>query len=144
MNTNTNEDVSKRLIRNFSPVNNNKKKYKYLDGITPKGKQSSKKNISLFQINASSNKKNNLTKKNTITFNIKNRDKRKSYLSQGYRVKSKVNKDNIIYIRNKSFRETEEFNNEKQSSRERNNNINNENNSIVLIPSKKVTMILIQ
>ena len=137
LNTNTNEDVSKRLIRNFSPVNNNKKKYKYLDGITPKGKQSSKKNISLFQINASSNKKNNLTKKNTITFNIKNRDKRKSYLSQGYRVKSKVNKDNIIYIRNKSFRETEEFNNEKQSSRERNNNINNENNSIVLIPSKK-------
>ena len=137
-NTNTNEDLSRRLIRNFSPVhNNNKKKYKYFEGITPKAKQSSKKNVALFPINTSSNKKNNLAKKNTNTFHIKNKDKRKSYLSQGYRVKSKDNKDNTIYIRNKSYNEKDEYNNEQQSSKERNKNINTENNSIVLIPSKK-------
>ena len=134
--TNINEEVSRRLFRNFSPVMN-KKKSKYLEGISPKAKPSSKKNISLFPINVSSNKKNNLSKKNTNTFNIKNRDKRKSYLSQGYRVKSKDNKDNIIYIRNKSYREIEEFNNELQSSKEKNKNINTENNSILFIPSKK-------
>ena len=134
--TNINEEVNRRLFRNFSPVNN-KKKSKYFEGITPKDKPSSKKNISLYPINASSNKKNNLSKKNTNTFNIKNRDKRKSYLSQGYRVKSKDNKDNIIYIRNKSYHEIEEFNNEQESNREKNKNINTENNSILFIPSKK-------
>ena len=136
LNTNINEDLGRRLLRNFSPVNN-KKKYKYFEGISPKAKPSSKKNISLFPINSSSNKKNNLSKKNSNTFNIKNRDKRKSYLSQGYRVKSKDNKDNIIYIRNKSYYETEDFNNELQSSKERNKNINNDNNSILFFPSKK-------
>ena len=134
--TNTNEDVSRRLLRNFSPVNINRKKNKYFEGITPKAKPLSKKNVSLFPINASSNIKNDLSKKNTNTFNIKNRDKRKSYLSQGYRVKSKDNKDNIIYIRNKSYYENDEYN-EQPSSKERNKNINNEINSIFLIPSKK-------
>mgnify|MGYP006873041801 CR=1 FL=1 len=139
-NSNTNEDVSRRLMRNYSPINI-KKKYRYFEGVTPKAKLSSKQNVSLYQIKVSSNKKNSIAKKNTNTFNIKNKDKRKSYLSQGYRVKSKDNKDNSIYIRNRSFYEDDKYNNENNnelpSSRGKNKNVNIENDSIVVHPSKK-------
>ena len=135
-NSNINEDNSRKFIREFSPVNN-KRKFKFYEGVSPKEKQSSKKNVPLYQINISSNKRNDISKKNTNTFDVKNRDKRKSYLSQGYRVKSKDNKDNSIYIKNQSYYDNNISNNELISSKGKNKNYNNENISIIINRSKK-------
>jgi len=118
----TNDDLSRN---NFSPIIN-KKKIKILEpkGFSPKVRYSCKKNnIALYPLNMASNKKNILSKNNTNTFKIRNKDKRKSYLSQGYRVKNKDN--NSIYIKNQSYCENEVSNNEVPSS----NNNANDNNS---------------
>ena len=129
-----NEDLSRKLMKNFSPMNH-KKKFKFFDDISPINKHSSKKNLGIYPINISSNKKNNLInyyKKNSYSFNNRNIDKRKSYLSQIYRVKSKENRENkdySIFIKNHSYNENEIGNNEVPSSREQNKN-NTENNSI--------------
>ena len=137
MNSNINEDNnSRKFIREFSPINN-KRKFKFCEGVSPKEKQSSKQNMPLYQINISSNKRNNISKKNTNTFDVKIRDKRKSYLSQGYRVKSKDNKDNSIYIKNQSYYDNNISNNELISSKGKNKNYNNENVSIIINRSKK-------
>ena len=136
--TNTNEELSRN---NFSPIIN-KKKIRLVEPriFSPKTRLSCKKNIiPLYPLNIISNKKNNLSKKNTITFKMRSKDKRKSYLSQGYRVKSK---ENNTYIKNQSYCENEVMNNEIPSS---NNNINDNNsnymnskeNNIKLETSKK-------
>ena len=135
-NSNIKEENSRKFLKEFSPVNN-KRKFKFFEGASPKEKQSSKKNMPLYQINISSNKRNNISKKNTNTFDVKNRDKRKSYLSQGYRVKSKDNKDNSIYIKNQSYNDNNISNNEFVSSKGKNKNYNNENISIIFNRSKK-------
>ena len=75
---NTKDDFSRRLMRNFSPITN-KKKYKIFEGVSPMAKFSSKKNMPIYPITIPNNKKNNLSKKNTYSFNINNIDKRKSY-----------------------------------------------------------------
>ena len=118
--TNTNDNLSRN---HFSPIIN-KKKIKLVEPrlFSPKTRFSCKKNIiPLYPLNIISNKKINLAKKNTNTFKVRNNDKRKSYLSQGYRVKSK--EYNTI-IKNQSYCENEVMN-EVPSS---NNNVN-ENNS---------------
>ena len=88
-----------------------------------------KNNIELYPINSNSSKKNNkqFSKQNTITFQNSKIDKRKSYLSQGYRVKRKENKNNCIYMKNKTFFENEPS--DKQS-----NVIANDNSSNIYIP----------
>ena len=94
-------------------------------GLSPKVRLSFKKNNLSLYPNVASNKKNRLSKRNTNTFNVKN-DKRKSTLSQGYRVKSKDNKENTIYIKNKSYWDNEEGSNNKVPS---SNYYANDNNS---------------
>ena len=64
-----------------------------------------KNNIALYPLNFANNKKNILSQNNTNTFNIRNKDKSKSYLSQGYRVKNK--EYNSIYIKNQSYYEND-------------------------------------
>ena len=136
MNSNINEDNnSRKFIKEFSP--NNKRKYKFCERVSTKEKYSSKQNMPLYQFNISSNKRNNISKNNTNTFDVKIRDKRKSYLSQGYRVKSKDNKDNSIYIKNQSYYDNNISNNEMISSKGKNKNYNNENASIIFNRSKK-------
>ena len=96
-------EMSPKLMRNFSPIMNKKK---YPKVIMPNARYSCKKNnIALYPINSNSSKKNNkqFSKQNTITFQNSKIDKRKSYLSQGYRVKRKENKNNCIYMKNKTF-----------------------------------------
>jgi len=127
---NTKDDFSRRLMRNFSPINN-KKKYKFFEGVSPMAKHSSKKNMPIYPITISSNKKNNLSKKNTYSFNINNIDKRKSYLSQVFLMRNKYNKDNSFYIKNHSYCENDESNNEVPSSHDKYKNNKSENNSIV-------------
>jgi len=133
MNSNINEDNSIKFLKEFSPVNN-KKKFKLFEGASPKEKQSSKLNMPLYPINISSNKRNNIIKKNTNIFDAKNRDKRKSYLSQVYSIKRK---DTNIYIKNKSQYEKNKSNNEIISNKGKNKNYNNENISIIFNHSKK-------
>ena len=97
------------LIRNFSPIMN-KKKLK-IPEPSPKARLSSKKNnISIYQINMTSNKKNKLSKRNTNTFNIKNHDKRKSYLSQVIHSKDKDSKNNSSFANNQSIHEYISYN----------------------------------
>ena len=126
---NTKEDFSRRLMRNFSPINN-KKKYKIFEGVSPMAKHFSKKNMPVYPITISSNKKNKLSKKNTYSFNINNIDKRKSYLSQVYLLRNKYNKDNSMFIKNLSYCENNESNNEVPSSHDKYKNNKSENNSI--------------
>ena len=60
-----------------------------------------------------SNKKNNnnLFKRNTNTFYIRNHDKRKSYFSQGINIKIKDNKDNTSsFINDQSCNEYKSYN----------------------------------
>ena len=64
-----------------------------------------KNNIALYPLNFANNKKNILSKNNTNTFNIRNKDKSNSYLRQGYRVKNK--EYNSIYIKNQSYYEND-------------------------------------
>ena len=126
---NNKEDFSRRLMRNFSPINY-KKKNKIFEGVSPMAKPSSKKNMPAYPITVPSIKKNKLSKKNTYSFNINNIDKRKSYLSQVYLLKNKYNKDNSMHIKNYSYCENEESNNEGYSSHDKNKNNKSENNSI--------------
>ena len=136
-------EMSPKLMRNFSPIMNKKK---YPKVIMPNARYSCKKNnIALYPINSNSSKKNNkqFSKQNTITFQNSKIDKRKSYLSQGYRVKRKENKNNCIYMKNKTFFENEPS--DKQS-----NVIANDNSSYIYIPKdynikilKKVIMNLV-
>ena len=126
---NTKDDFSRRLMRNFSPINN-KKKYKIFEGVSPMAKHSSKKNMPIYPITISSNKKNSLSKKNTYSFNINNIDKRKSYLSQVFLMRNKYNKDNSFFVKNHSY-ENDESNNEIPSSHDKNKYNNTENNSII-------------
>jgi len=125
---NNKDNFSRRLMRNFSPINN-KKKYKIFEGVSPMAKHSSKKNMPIYPITISSNKKNNLSKKNTYSFNLNNIDKRKSYLSQVF-LKNKYIKDNSLFMQNHSYCENDESNNEVPSSHDKCKYNNTENNSI--------------
>ena len=123
--TNTNDDLSRN---NFSPIIN-KKKIKLVEPrlYSPKTRYSCKKNIiPLYPLNFASNKKNNLSKNNTNTFKARNKDKRKSYLSQVYRVKTK---DNNIYLKNQSYCENEVMNEIPSSNNNVNENVLNYMNS---------------
>ena len=95
------------LRRNFSPIIN-KKKVKIFEpkAMSPKARPSVRKSILSFcPVNISSNKKITMKEKekNDNIINSKKLDKRKSFLSQGYNVKLKDNKENSICIRNKSY-----------------------------------------
>jgi hypothetical protein len=135
---NTNEEISRK---NFSPViNKNKLK---LPEPSPKSRLSCKKNnFSLYPLYMNSNKRNDFSKKNS--FNVRTKDKRKSYLSQGYKVKSKDIKENSLYIKNQSLYENIS-NNEMQNSSNYNNypmdnysiNNNSKENNIKIEPYKK-------
>jgi hypothetical protein len=121
-------EMSPKLMRNFSPIMN-KKKYPKVN--IPKARVSCiKNNIALYPINNNSSKKNNnqISKQNTITFQKKAIDKRKSYLSQGYRVKRKDNRNNSVYIKNKTFFEKE------LEDKQSNIIAQNDNNSNIYIP----------
>ena len=129
---NTNEDLNKKDNVNFSPIN--KSKIRYYDSlvVSPKSKLSLKKtnnnnnnNIALHPMNKPINKKVFLSKENS--FKEKPEDKRKSYLSQGFRVRLK-DKDNNDYIKNQSYYENEASNNDLNSS-SYNNNINEVNSN---------------
>ena len=125
---NINENNSLKFIKEFSP-SNNKRKIKFFD---QNEKKSSKLKIPLYTINISSNRKNIISKKNTNTFDIKNMDKRNSYLSQMYSIKRN---DNSIFIKNRSYIGKIKSNNEISSSKGKSNI--NENISIILNQSKK-------
>ena len=94
---NTNDEMS----RNFSPILN-KRKIKATEPSSKPRLSNKKNNVSIYPINMGSNKKNNLAKINTNSIN-KNYDKRKSYLSRGNHGKSKENKDNSSFIKNKNL-----------------------------------------
>ena len=135
---NTNDELS----RNFSPIIN-KKKLK-IPEPSPKSRLSSKKNnLSIYPVNvnnnSNSNKKNCLSKRNTNTFNIKNHDKRKSYLSQGYHIKNKDSKDNSSYINNQSYNEYISYNEENTIEKSSNylKQKENKENNLKIEPSKK-------
>ena len=112
-------EISPKLIRNFSPIMNKKK---LLKGMNKSRLSCSKNNINLYPLNIISkksdnninnnNNNNSLSKQNTITFKKKKIDKRKSYLSQGYR----KSKHNSIIIKNQTFYENEPSNYEIQSN----------------------------
>ena len=131
MNSNNYDENSVKFIKEFSPLNN-RRKLNFLEGVSLKEKQSSKLNIPLYPINISNNKRNNISKKNTNTFDIKNKDKRNSYLSQIYNIKRK---DNNSFFKNQSFIGKVKSNNELTSSKGKSNN--NENISIMFNQSKK-------
>ena len=131
MNSNNYDENSVKFIKEFSPLNN-RRKLNFLEGVSLKEKQSSKLNIPLYPINISNNKRNNISKKNTNTFDIKNKDKRNSYLSQIYNIKRK---DNNSFFKNQSFIGKVKSNNELTSSKGKSNN--NENISIIFNQSKK-------
>ena len=115
----SNGEISPKLIRNFSPIMNKKK---LLKGMNKSRLSCSKNNINLYPLNIISkksdnninnnNNNNSLSKQNTITFKKKKIDKRKSYLSQGYR----KSKENSIIIKNQTFYENEPSNYEIQSN----------------------------
>jgi hypothetical protein len=129
----------------YSPkITKNKLKLDH-KGLSPKAKLSKKNNFALYPINITSNKRNKLSKKNTNSFKVVN-NKRNSTLSQGYRVKSKDNKENSIYIKNQSYWDNDENSiNEIPSSGNYNENENNSNyfnsnskeNNVKLLFSKK-------
>ena len=129
----------------YSPkITKNKLKLDH-KGLSPKAKLSKKNNFALYPINITSNKRNKLSKKNTNSFNVVN-NKRNSTLTQGYRVKSKDNKENSIYIKNQSYWDNDENSiNEIPSSGNYNENENNSNyfnsnskeNNVKLLFSKK-------
>ena len=118
----SNGEISPKLIRNFSPIMNKKKLLKGMNKFS-----CSKNNINLYPINIictkksdnnlnnNNNNNNSLSKQNTITFNKKKINRRKSYLSQGYH-KSKDNKNDSIIINNQTFYENEPNNDEIQSN----------------------------
>ena len=127
MNSNLNENNSIKFIKEFSPSNNRRK----LKFVEQNDKKSSRLNIPLYTINFSSNRRN-IIKKNTNTFDLKNMDKRNSYLSQIYSIKRN---DNSIFIKNRSYIGNIKSHNEISSSKGKNNL--NENISIILNQSKK-------
>ena len=107
----SNCEISPNLRRIYSPASNKKK---LLEGATLKSRYScsknNKDNKELCPINLNNSNKNNnshFSKQNTITLKKKKIDKRQSYLSQGYRVKIKDQKDNSVYIKNKTFYDKE-------------------------------------
>ena len=135
MNSNINDDNSVKFVKEFSPVNNKRKLKNFFEGVSQNDKQSSKQNMPLFPLNISSNKRNNnIIKKNTNIFDVKNRDKRKSYLSQVYSIKRR---ETSIYSKNRSHKEKNITNNDFTSSKGKNLNYNNENISILFNQSKK-------
>ena len=123
------------LIRNFSPIMN-KKKLK-IPEPSPKARLSN--NISIYPINMTSNKKNNLAKRNTNSFNIRINDKRKSYLSQRIHLKNKNSRNNSSFINNQSINEYKSYNQD-QTIEKTSNNLkqkDNKENNLKIERSKK-------
>ena len=123
------------LIRNFSPIMN-KKKLK-IPEPSPKARLSN--NISIYPINMTSNKKNNLAKRNTNSFNIRIHDKRKSYLSQRIHLKNKNSRNNSSFINNQSINEYKSYNQD-QTIEKTSNNLkqkDNKENNLKIERSKK-------
>ena len=142
-----NEDSNTKIPKN---IQSKKTKSKYLNfdyhafgGI---GNKLSTKNLSVLPpiINSHIKKNNYDLKRNQIKyiktfkqmgkqFSIKN--KRKSYMSQGYLIKRKEFKDYTTCSKNQSINENDEINNESPSINNNNynssNNINNNNNKII-------------
>lgn len=120
------EDINHKLTKNFYE-RDNKKKSKYQQDP----KNSSKKNIIFVPLNSKKYKNNYLSKRsrtrylNTNHFTmgkqltIKNKDKRKSYMSQGYQAASRY--DNSVISKNQSIFENDLSNNEIISINDRNN-----------------------
>jgi len=134
-NSNINDDNSIKFVKEFSPINNKRKFKNFIEGVSQNEKQSSKKNIPLYPKNISSYKRNNnIIKKNTNIFEGKNKDKRKSYLSQVYSIRRKETGN---YSKNRSHKEKNITNNDFSSIKGKNINFNNETISILFNQSKK-------
>ena len=148
------DDYNKKIIKNATQ---NKKKMKYLNlnyenHLTPLVNRPSKKNLGVMgmPLNTLYHKKtNNYVKKRTQTkysntfgqmgkqFTLKN--KRKSYMSQGYLMKRV---DYSAYIKNPNFNDNNNNNNDMNHeiiSTNNNNNINDNNNSNLLLLKDKDT-----
>jgi len=120
------EDINHRLTKNYNE-RENKKKSKYQQDP----KNSSKKNIILVPLNSKKAKNNYLNKRSRTKYmnannifmrkqlTIKNKDKRKSYMSQGYQIASRY--DNSVISKNQSIFENDLSNNEIISINDRNN-----------------------
>jgi len=136
-----NEDSNTKIMKN---IQSKKTKSKYLNydhhGFGGAGNKSSTKNLAVLPpiTNSQRKNKNYELKRNQIKyiktfkqmgkqFSIKN--KRKSYMSQGYLIKRKEYKDYTISSKNQSINENDEINNEDESVN--NNNNNNNNNKII-------------
>ena len=148
------DDYNKKIIKNATQ---NKKKMKYLNlnyenHLTPLVNRPSKKNLGVIgmPLNTLYHKKtNNYVKKRTQTkysntfgqmgkqFTLKN--KRKSYMSQGYLMKRV---DYSAYIKNPNFNDNNNNNNNDMNHEiisTNNNNINDNNNSNLLLLKDKDT-----
>ena len=135
---NTNDELN----RNFSPIIN-KGKLKlpeFSPKAKPKSRLSSKKNnFPIYPVKMIINKKNNINlfKRNTNTFFIRNHDKRKSYLSQGFHIKNKDYKDNTSsFINGQSINEYKSYN-ENQSLDNNSNYFKSKENKENNLKSKK-------
>ena len=138
-----NEDSNTKIMKK---IQSKKTKSKYLNydhhGFGGTGNKSSTKNLAVLPPITNSHRKNNNyeLKRNQIKyiktfkqmgkqFSIKN--KRKSYMSQGYLIKRKEYKDYTVSSKNQSINENDEINNEDESFNNNNNNNNINNNKII-------------
>ena len=144
-----NEDSNKKIIKN---IQSKKTKSKYLNydhhGFSGTGNKSSTKNLSVLPpITNSHRKKNNYDlKRNQIKY-IKTfkqmgkqfsiRNKRKSYMSQGYLLKKKEYKDYSVCSKNQSINENDEINNENETVNNNIKIIENNNSSFFLLKETK-------
>ena len=121
------DDINHKLTKNYYE-RENKKKSKYQQ----EPKNSSKKNMVLVPLNSKKNKNTYLSKRSRTKYmnanhifigkqlTIKNKDKRKSYMSQGYQ--AAISKyDNSVISKNQSIFENDLSNNEIISNNDRNN-----------------------
>jgi hypothetical protein len=121
------DDINHKLTKNYYE-RENKKKSKYQQ----EPKNSSKKNIVVVPLNSKKNKNTYLSKRSRTKYmnanhifigkqlTIKNKDKRKSYMSQGYQ--AAISKyDNSVNSKNQSIFENDLSNNEIISNNDRNN-----------------------
>ena len=144
-----NDDLNTKIMKN---IQNKKTKSKYLNydhyGIPNIGNKLSTKNLSIIPpITNSHRKKNNYElKRNQIKyiktfkqmgkqFSIKN--KRKSYMSQGYLIKRKEFKDCTVCSKNQSINENDEINNENTNINNNNKIIENNNSNFLLLRETK-------
>ena len=121
------EDINNKLAKNYFE-RENKKKSKYQQ----EPKKSSKQNIIVVPLNSKKNKNTFLSKRSRTRYmnenhifmgkqlTIKNKDKRKSYMSQGYQAGAS-RYDNIVISKNQSIFENDVSNNEMISNNDRNN-----------------------